>query len=297
MKRTNERFSDYDCVKLENDSLALWVTQDIGPRIIGLRLTHGNNLLAVIPEATAVRPDGSVFHFRGGHRLWHAPEDPQRTYVLDDTAVTITPIPKGIQTVQAVETLTGIEKQMRIVLPDDLAHVIIDHTLINHGAWPVELAPWAITQFKPGGFAILPQNDVDTGLLPNRHITFWPYTSLNSSHLQFGDRFVFVHAVMQNEKFKMGWPNSVGWLGYWVDDTLFIKTASYQPETNYYDYGSSCECYCDDRFLELETLGPRTMLAPGMAVTHREEWRLFGDVQLVAEETAVASFLSQSSVL
>lgn len=297
MKQTNERYANYDCVKLENDSLTLWVTQGVGPRIIGLQVAGGDNLLAVHPQVVSNTPSGSVYQFRGGHRLWHAPEDPERTYVPDDTAVTITPIPNGIQTTQAIEAGTGIQKQMAITLPDDAAHVIIDHTLINHGPWPVELAPWAITQLKAGGFAILPQTRVDTGLLPNRRLSFWPYTRLNSPHLQLGDRFVFVQAAMENEAFKMGWANPSGWLGYWIDGTLFVKEAVYQDGADYFDFGSSSECYCDDHFLELETLGPRTTLPPGESVTHREVWRVFPNVMLAAEETAVTNQLSQLGII
>jgi hypothetical protein len=162
--------------------------------------------------------------------------------------------------------------------------------------WPVELAAWAITQFKPDGLAILPQSQANTGLLPNRQLTFWPYARLDSPHLQLGNRFIFVHARMQDEAFKMGWPNPTGWLGYWIEQTLFIKRAAYQPDAVYYDYGSSSECYCDGRFLELETVGPRTTLKPGGTVTHRETWHLYPDVSLVAEETAVADQLARLDI-
>jgi hypothetical protein len=296
MKQTNERYANYDCVKLENDSLTLWVTQNVGPRIIGLQAAGGDNLLAVHPQVVTNTPSGSVYQFRGGHRLWHAPEDPERTYVPDDTAVTITPIPNGIQTTQAVEALAGIEKQMAITLPDETAYVVIDHTLTNRGLWPVELAPWAITQLKPGGFAILPQPRQDSGLLPNRRLSFWPYTRIDSPHLQLGDHFIFVHAAMQNEYFKIGWANPEGWLGYWIDNTLFIKEAVYQDGADYFDFGSSSECYCDDRFLELETLGPRTTLVPGASVTHREVWRVFAHMSLLAEETAVIEVVSRLKI-
>lgn len=296
MKQTNEQYANYNCVKLENDSLALWVTQAVGPRIIGLQVAGGDNLLAVMPQTVSNTPSGNVYQFRGGHRLWHAPEDPERTYVPDDTAVSINPLSNGIQTIQAIETSTGIEKQMTITLPDDQAHVVIDHTLINHGPWPVELAAWAITQLKAGGFAILPQNRADTGLLPNRRLAFWPYARLNSPNLQLGDHFVFVHANMHNEAFKMGWTNPAGWLGYWVDDTLFVKQSVYQEGADYYDFGSSSECYCDDRFLELETLGPRTTLDPGASTTHREVWRVYPHISLTAEETAVADLIAQFDI-
>lgn len=296
MKSTNDYYCDYECVKLENDSLALWVTQDVGPRIIGLQLTGGDNLMAVIPEMKSITPANNVYWFRGGHRLWHAPEDPERTYTPDDTAVTITPIPNGLQTRQEVEASTGVAKQMTITLPGDDAHVIIDHTLTNHGLWPVELAPWAITQLKPGGFAILPQATDDTGLLPNRRLSFWPYAKISSPHLQLGDRFLFVQATMTDEKFKVGWANPHGWLAYWIDDTLFVKQSDYQAEADYYDFGSSHECYCDHRILELETLGPRTTLAPGASITHREVWRIYPHVPLTAEETAVAEAITRLKI-
>jgi hypothetical protein len=296
MNQTNEIYANYNCIKLENDALALWVTQDVGPRIIGLSVADGRNLFATVPEAAATTPSGNAYQFRGGHRLWHAPEDPERTYVPDDTAVTITPIPNGIQTTQAVEPGTGIEKQMAITLPDDGAHVIIDHTLTNRGLWPVELAPWAITQLKPGGLAILPQPIEDTGLLPNRRLVFWPYARIDSPHLQLGNRYIFLQAAMQNESFKLGWANPDGWLAYWIDNTLFVKKAGYQADADYYDYGSSSECYCNDIILELETLGPRITLAPNASVTHREEWHVFPNIDLTAEETAVAETLSRLNI-
>ena len=294
MNQISERYAGYDCVKLENTAVSVWVTRDVGPRIIGLALPDGDNLLAVVPQASATTPAGNVYQLRGGHRLWHAPEHIERTYVPDDTAVTINNIPNGIQTVQDVEASTGIEKRMAITLPDDAAKIVIEHTLTNRGLWPIELAPWAITQLKPGGFAILPQADRATGLLPSRRMAFWPYTRLNSPHLQLSDRYVFFHATIEgDEAFKIGWDNWDGWLAYWVDNTLFIKEAAYQKDAEYYDFGSSSECYSDYRFLELETLGPRTTLAPDASVSHQEVWRLFPNVSLQAEETAVAEVMAQ----
>ena len=298
MKRSNEHFAGYDCVKLANESLSLWVTKDAGPRIIGLQVAGGDNLLAVIPQVKAVTPSGKAYHFRGGHRLWYAPEDAERTYFPDDTAVSITRTPNGIRTTQAVEVETSIEKQMTISLPDDTAQVIIDHHLTNRGpSKSIMLAPWAITQLKPGGFAILPQSNRDTGLLPNRRLAFWPYSRVQSPHLQLGDRFVFIQATMEDEKFKVGWANLDGWLAYWVEQLLFVKEAIYQIGETYYDFGSSSECYCDDNFLELETLGPQKILGPGESVTHREVWRIYSDVSLTMDESAVTKTFTELNII
>ncbi len=44
----------------------------------------------------------------------------------------------------------------------------------------------------------------------------------------------------------------------------------------YADLGASVECYRDQRFFELESLGPLTDLEPGAALHHREVWTLIG---------------------
>jgi hypothetical protein len=61
-------------------------------------------------------------------------------------------------------------------MPNEGAQVTIVHFLENLGLEPLELAPWAITQFKTGGVAILPQAiepDDKFGLLPNRIIALY----------------------------------------------------------------------------------------------------------------------------
>ncbi|MFV9672187.1 MAG: hypothetical protein ACNYZH_03085, partial [Acidimicrobiia bacterium] len=52
---------------------------DTGPRIVGLRVSDGENLFAELPELVIERPGGAPFRFLGGHRLWLAPEVPAVT--------------------------------------------------------------------------------------------------------------------------------------------------------------------------------------------------------------------------
>ena len=293
MQITETHYAGYDCLKLDNGSLALWVTTAVGPRIIGAELPGGANILAELPDATIPRGNGDNFALRGGHRLWHAPEMALRTYIPDDDPLEVTEIENGVCLSQPIEADSGIAKSMFVSLLGDGAQAMIDHTVTNHGLWPVELAPWAITQLKPGGFGILPQVQEDTGLLPNRRIALWPYTPINSPHIVWGDCFVFVKADMSDGALKIGWANPAGWLAYAVDDSLFVKQTAYQPQADYFDFGSSSECYCGPAFIELETLGPKVTLEPGEATTHRETWALYGDVQVAAEETAVAALAAE----
>jgi hypothetical protein len=100
-----------------------------------------------------------------------------RTYSLDDDPVEITQTGNSLSVTQQVEAETGIEKSMRISMGNDKPQVVIHHTLTNRGLWSVECAPWAITQFKTGGVAVLPQSREQTDLLPNRSLALWSYTN------------------------------------------------------------------------------------------------------------------------
>jgi hypothetical protein len=286
------KFLDYECAALENEHLSLLVTRSVGPRIISLRLNGGENLFAELPDFVTKRPDGRDFHFRGGHRLWHAPESMPRTYAPDDDPVEIIQTGDNFSVTQQVEAETGIEKSMRISLTRDKAQVILHHTLTNRGPWSIECAPWAITQFKTAGVAILPQSMEQTDLLPNRSLTLWSYTDVASPHVTWGNKYILIHAETQ-PPFKVGFPNPRGWLAYWLDGTLFVKRAAYDPQSTYYDHGSSSECYCNSHFLELETLAPIGVLEPGASVTHIETWELHKDVEHPTDETTVRNIVGE----
>jgi hypothetical protein len=286
------KFLDLDCVPLENASLSLLVTQSVGPRIISLRFNGKDNLFAELPDTVTERPDGKNYHFYGGHRLWHAPENMPCTCFPDDEPVEIISTKNSLSVLQQVEVETGIEKSLRISLVDDKPQVIVQHILTNRNLWTVECAPWAITQFKPGGVAILPQSQEQTEVLPNRSLALWPYTDIGNPKVSWSNLFILVHAEMDSP-FKVGFPNPRGWLAYWLDGTLFVKRAAFDAQAAYYDFGSSSECYCNDQFLELETLAPIGRLAPGESATHTETWELYANVDFPADEDATQGIVEK----
>ena len=270
-------FHGIQCVEISNGRVTLLVTQSVGPRVISLSYEGGENIFAVIPDVTLDCPGVGPYHLYGGHRLWHAPEEPGVTYLPDDTEVVIEQHEQSLRLIQETEPKTGIQKRIDIRMHDDRALVSVDHILTNQGDAPFELAPWAITQLKLGGAAILPQSVGPLGdnpTLPNRAITLWPYTDVRSEHIEWGNEFVLVHANVKQGHLKIGYPNPTGWLGYWIDSTLFIKHSEFNPNGEYYDFSSSSECYCNDHFLELETLGEKAILSPGNSVSHTETWEL-----------------------
>jgi hypothetical protein len=275
---TTQTFYGLDCVELANQAVSLLVTRSVGPRIIALARRDGANLLAHLPHHTIANPTTDHFRSQGGHRLWVAPEVPARTYLPDNQPVRIAGLERGLEVVQPIEPTTGLQKTLRISLPEaTLPLVVVDHGLTNCGAAPIECAAWAITQLPPGGIALLPQTRslVDAaGVQPNRTLALWPYTDIAAPQIHWGNQVIRVAATLAEGALKLGWSNRVGWQAYVREDSVFVKHARYQPEATYYDGGSSSQYYCGVSFLELETLSPRCTLAPGATIQHREVWSL-----------------------
>ncbi len=282
-------FLGQPCLILENAALRLLVMRSAGPRVLALIPHGGSNLFAELPDETLPLPDGRCYRLYGGHRLWHAPEEPDRTYLPEDDPVEIAEVPGGV-CISRWEDATGIRKTITVRLVDESPRVFVTHTLSHLGPWPVSCAPWAITQLQTGGVAILPQSQAQTGVLPNRRLAIWPYTDIGSPWLRWGNRYLLVTARMSSP-FKIGFPNPRGWLAYWWNGFLFVKRASYDARATYVDEGSSSECYADHRCLELETLGPLQVLARGATVSHEETWEVYADVPRPDDENAVENLV------
>ena len=270
---------------LKNDFLQIeYLTAS--QRVMSLSLTGKPNMLADISGTPPITTPWGDFHFRGGHRLWHAPEAMPRTYAPDTGEMKITELPGGVILETQTEPGTGIRKRIEIHLAEDRPSATLTHILINDGLWPVELAPWTITQFRLGGTAILPMpvGNVDAaGLLPNRQISLWPYTRLNDPRLSLRDDYVIFKADAL-PPFKMGYFNPHGWLAYWLDGVLFRKTFDAQTGVLHPDNNCNAEIYCGDQFVELESLAPLTILNPGASVNHVETWDVFEGMQSLPKD-------------
>ena len=142
-----------------NDHIRLEYLAEGGLRLVRLFLTHSacpENIFAEMPQASWPTPYGDYF-LRGGHRLWHAPEAAPRSSIPEPSELEVKELPDGVWLGQPTEPATGIGKRLEIHLAPDRPALTVKLELRNEGVWPVELAPWAITQLPLGGVAILPQ--------------------------------------------------------------------------------------------------------------------------------------------
>ncbi len=279
-----------NCYRLTNGLVELVATADIGPRIIHFSTLNGANLFKVYQEQ-AGKTGGDDWRIYGGHRLWHAPEAQPRTYEPDNDPVHVERLGEGLLLQQAPEQHTGIQKSLRVRLDQKAASAALVHELKNLSPWPVILAPWALTVMAPGGVAIVsqpPRGGHDENLLPVNTLALWAYTDLGDPRWTWGKLYILLRQDPgQPSPQKLGLMTPEAWAAYAREDSLFVKTAPFQPGAKYPDLGSNIEIFTNGEMLELETLGPLVSLSPGETVRHEETWWLFDGVARVDSEEDV----------
>jgi hypothetical protein len=260
------------CV-LENQFLQLEYLAS-SARIVRFSPKDRPNLFADLGLSPITTAYGN-FYFRGGHRLWHSPEAMPRTYIPDNDGAIISELPNGVRIEMPAESWTQIAKSIEIQLNPDQPQVILRHELRNDGAWTVQFSAWALTMFQLGGVGIFPQpvgNIDEAGLLSNRQLILWSYTRIDDPRLTLRDDFVLIRATPSLPPFKFGYFNPHGWMAYWLDGVLFVKRFDTQMDMQYPDHGCNAESYCNDQFVELETLSPLRSVEPGQTIVHAELW-------------------------
>jgi hypothetical protein len=283
MSEVTIRKADYkgwkNCLEISNGIVDLIATTDVGPRIIRFGFTGKENEFVEFPEFIG-KTGGDEYMIFGGHRLWHSPEHPVRTYSPDNSKVAWKKKKYGIVLTQDVEPATQIRKEIEISLTPDSSRVSVLHRLTNEGPWDVELALWSITMMAAGGTEIIPLNTTDTELLANGNLSIWPYTKLNDKRVHWGESYIM---LSQDKKavsaFKIGLSNEAGWAAYANHDHLFVKQYEEEGDMEYPDNNCSYETYTNERFLEMETLSPLVLLGSGETAEHIETWSLYDNVE------------------
>jgi hypothetical protein len=263
-----------------NRLISIEVATEFGPRVVGLQPAGGENLFADLGDLGIDLNDGRRFRFRGGHRLWLAPEVPDVTYEPDDGPVEVTAGPGFVETASLVG---DVLKTIRVAVADDEAEAVVDHRLVNRGDEIIEVAPWAVTQLRPGGTALMPlgNGSPEPGRLqPWASVVGWAYTDWSALRWDPAHGVVEIPARRESPT-KLGTPLARGWLAYVINGWAFAKYITVRPLS--IDLGASGQVYANKDFVELETLGAFVSLAPGESARHCETWRVWRASDNLAE--------------
>jgi hypothetical protein len=292
MKHSKTDYRGGDAVVLSTKALELAVTTAVGPRVVALNSVAGKkagNLFLCLPDDEK-RYHG--YYLRGGHRLWHSPEDIIRTYQPDDEALAVKPLKNGVALAQPTEEKTGIQKAMKLEIFGERT-VKVSHALTNHGLWTIETSAWALTMLRGGGYGVLPLlpkgDHADGDLLPSYSLVPWTYTDLSLPLWNMHRDFIGIDVPKAKVAQKFGITNYPGWSAYWVEGVTFVKYAPVIKGATYPDLGCAFETFTNGEMIEFETLSPLVKLAPGESVTHVEHWGVFDGLKKPSTDEAFAA--------
>jgi hypothetical protein len=289
----------------------LVVVTTIGPRILSLRFDGGANVLYE-DETDFGR---GAWRLYGGHRFATAPES-AATYTSDNAQCDARITCGRLVIAQPVDA-SGLQKTWTIGPNGRTPGFEIVHELTNQSRRAWYGAPWACTCVKPDGSVIIPRpspantrqldledwfpcppeaEEIGTPAGDVRLVAdsegarYWALTDdeyAGPTSPQWGwngDHFV-THPPLA--KGKVGLFSPEGCLAFVRSDLTFrIHAVELALHRAYPHGGCNVEVYTSAHYLELETLGPLTTLAPGEQLTHRQLWQLTRSV-LTRSERAV----------
>lgn len=265
-----------NCYRLSNGEVELIVTSDVGPRIIRYGFEGGQNFFVELEEDLG-KTGGDNWRLYGGSRLWVGPEDPVYSYGADNDPVQIE-ISGSRLTAQAPVEHTGVQKAITVELSDEGSAARVVYTLANRTIWPLRVATWVLTMMAPGGVGITtlpPRGTHPEVLAPTNPLIVFAFTNMADPRWTWLEKYIVLQQDPQNaDPEKIGLFNPATRGAYLLNGELFVKKFAASPKEEYPDMGASYETFTNERFLEIETLGPMRTLQPGESMDHVEEWSL-----------------------
>jgi len=275
------------CLAISNDCMEVYVTIDLGPRIIKCNLTDRENLMYNDTEfnfdmdVSRVFGDNAKWYIYGGHRMWVSPENDPLSYYPDNNKVVYVQTANGAIFTPAPQKINDVAHEIEIVMDADKPKMDVIHRLKNVGDTVTTGAIWALSVMDSTGIAIVPQPQENTELLGNRILALWPYSDMSDKRVFWGENYIALKQVPGfAKKFKLGINNTTGWVAFINHGYALVKTyAPNHPDGRYPDFGVSTEVFTNEFFLEAETLSELADIQPDETISHTETWTLVDNIE------------------
>ena len=189
------------CLRVVNDNVEVYFTVDVGPRIIKFNYPNYENLLyndvdlEVSHDVSSLYGEGEKWHIYGGHRMWVSPEKMPETYYPDNSPIEYTVEEKEgcvvVTLCPALQKVTRLHHKIIATVWEN-GKMDVDHYLTNENDFEVKKGIWGITVTDSNGIAVMRQPEYKPEFLPNRHVVYWPHTTMADDRILLGDKYLVV---------------------------------------------------------------------------------------------------------
>lgn len=278
------QYKAHAAYRMANSDVELIVTADVGPRILRYSFVGAANIFKEIGAEEEERlTGGQGWKLYGGHRIWVGPEEPSYTYAPDNEPVEIA-VKGNVLKATSPTDVAGIRKEIEVELAHSGTAVRVTHRLTNETRFPLRFSAWALSMMDIGGIGVAkfpPRGTHPAHLQPANPLVMWRFTNFSDPRWTLLDKYLILRGDPERsdpEKAGLHHPEQIT-AGYLLNGDFFVKRyKTLGPPSAYPDMGSAFETFTSGLFLELETLGPMTDVAPGETIEHREDWTLFRGV-------------------
>jgi len=264
-----------NCICLENGTIKLIATIDVGPRIVYFGFCKGQNVLFEDTERNfyEINRGYGVWYAYGGHRIWCAPEKMPETYLPDNSKVAVE-FENNILTLTPAKTALG--KQFELVIEMDGSNTVrVENRITNCSGKAAKFAPWSVTGLAAGGTEIIPLCSDNNGFLPNRTMALWSYSDIKDPRFTLADKYALLrHDASAKTAFKVGFNVTGNQVIYVLGNQILRKTFEDYKNASYPDFCCNFETYTNNLFLECELLGELRNYQSGETAVITEKWEL-----------------------
>jgi len=267
-----------DCIELKNRNTRVILSGACGGRVLEYSL-NGVNALLLDPSQAGwtYTPGGPTIDPSAG-RMDIGPESttPPHLGLWLGSWKAIRTGPYSARMTSVADHLTGVRLVRDFVLDPDSSRLTVTQTIRNVSPRTVRQCHWSRTFAPPGGICIVPLDS--GGPFPNQVAQWEPGNLINfaprdQKMVLWGDTLI-ITGPLKNA--KIGLATSVGKLGYLTpNNLLFIKEFPVYPNRVYGEIVAMNLCVCyQQKFCELEPIGPLEEIKPGGSASYTETWTL-----------------------
>lgn len=269
------------CVSINNGTVKVIVSVDVGPKIIFWGYTNGENMLYIPydileydePISQKIPPD--IFFKRYGHEIMLAYE--KNKPVVLSSGTTIYSILKEGVVFSCSNPKLGLSANLEIIIQDKSNSIMIVHSIENTNEKTQNFSICSSTFVTQDGTLLVPQNMDDLGNSPNRVLALWKKSNINDSRLYVANEYLRFNNTSTDKSsvLKLGINNRRAWSTYTKDGNTFLKHYLHNKKAKYLNFDSSFIIDSKKELLSLKVLSPIYNVQKNEIAKMAEYWSLF----------------------
>ncbi len=269
------------CVSINNGTVKVIVSVDVGPKIIFWGYTNGENMLYIpynileYDEHISQKIPPDIFFKRYGHEIMLEYENSNPVVLSSGT--TIYSILQDGVVFSCSSPKLGISTNLEIIIQDSSNSIMIVHSIENINEKAQSFSICSSTFVTQDGTLIVPQNVEDLGNSPNRVLALWKKSNINDSRLYVTNEYLRFNNLSTDNLsvLKLGINNRQAWSTYTKDGITFLKHYLHNKKAKYLNFDSSFIIDSKKALLSLKVLSPIYNVQKNEIAKMAEYWSLF----------------------